>query len=100
MERLAQIATFFHCTSCRSAMNCVPILFHGREPKNCDVRFSKKIMNAVAVNSELVNALQDARIQNSGKTVKNYQQLILSTKRIMTKTHQQSLFQKDPSIYF
>ena len=59
------LATFIHNTSYHSAINCCPLsLFHGREPiKPLDIKFSRKVMDAVAVNSDLVNELQDAMMQ-------------------------------------
>ena len=68
MERLAQIRSSSSIqtqkTLCYSAINCCPSTsFHGREPiKPLNIRVSRKIMDAVAVNFEFVNELQDAML--------------------------------------
>ena len=64
-HKYVPLATFIHNTSYHSATNCCPsTLFHGREPiKPLDIRFSRKVNDAVAVNSDFVNELQDAMMQ-------------------------------------
>ena len=68
-HKYVPLATFIHNTSYHSATNCCPsTLFHGREPiKPLDIRFSRKVMDAVAVNSDFVNELQDAMMQKFGE---------------------------------
>ena len=68
-HKYVPLATFIHNTSYHSATNCCPsTLFHGREPiKPLDIRFSRKVMDAVAVNSDFVNELQDAMMQKYGE---------------------------------
>ena len=63
------LATFIHNTSYHSATNCcTSTLFNGREPiKPLDIRFSRKVMDAVAVNSDFVSELQDAMMQKFGE---------------------------------
>ena len=63
------LATFIHNTSYHSATNCCPsTLFHGREPiKPLNIRFSRKVMDAVSVNSDFLNDLQDAMMQKFGE---------------------------------
>ena len=62
-------ATFIHNTSYHSATNCFPSnLFRGRKPiKPLVIRFSRKLIDAVAVNLDVVNELQDAITQKFGK---------------------------------
>ena len=68
-HKYVPLATFIHNTPYHSATNCCPsTLFHGREPiKPLDIRFSRKVMDAVAVNSDFVNELQDAMMQKFGE---------------------------------
>ena len=63
------LATFIQNTSYHSAIICCPsTLFHGREPmKPLDFRFSGKVMDTVAVNSDFINELQDAMRQKFGE---------------------------------
>ena len=70
-HKYVPLATFIYNTSCHSTTNCRPsILFQGKEPKKTlDIRFSRKVMDAVAVNSEIVNELQDAILQNFGENL-------------------------------
>ena len=64
------LATFIHNTSYHSPINCCPSsLFHGREPiKPLDIRFSRKVMTEIAVNSSFENELQNAVMQMFGET--------------------------------
>ena len=68
-HKYVPLATFIHNTSYHSATNgCPSTLFHGREPiKPLDIRFSRNIMDAVAVNSDFVNELQDDMMQKFGE---------------------------------
>ena len=67
-HKYVPLATFIHNTSYHSATNCPSTLFHGREPiKPLDIRFSRKVMDAAAVNSDFVNELQDAMMQKFGE---------------------------------
>ena len=68
-HKYVPLATFIHNTSYHLATNCCPsTLFHGRKPiKPLDIRFSRKVMDAVAVNSDFVNELQDAMMQKFGE---------------------------------
>ena len=68
-HKYVPLATIIHNTSYHSATSCCPsTLFHGREPiKPLDIRFSRKVMDAVAVNSDSVNELQDAMMQKFGE---------------------------------
>ena len=68
-HKYVPLATFMHNTSYHSATNCCPsTLFHGREPiKPLDIRFSRKVMDTVAVNADFVNELQDAMMQKFGE---------------------------------
>ena len=64
------LATLNHNSSYHSSINCTPTtIFHGREPtKPLDLRFSRKTMEALEVNSDYVTALQDAMLQKFSET--------------------------------
>ena len=69
-HKFVPLATFIHNTSYHSPINCCPsTLFHGREPiKPLDIRFSRKVITAIAVNSSFENELQNAVMQKFGET--------------------------------
>ena len=82
MERLSQVCTVsnFHTQHIVSYINWMlpPALFHGQEPvKPLDLRFARKSMEAVAVNSDYVVALQDAMMtkfeENKLQLIDSYQ---------------------------
>ena len=82
-HKYVPLATFIHNTSYHSATNCChSTLFHGREPiKPLDIRFSRKVIDAVAVNSDFVNKLQDAMMQNLGENKKKLTTAYLKYKK-------------------
>ena len=78
-HKYVPLATFIHNTSYHTSIGCCPTaLFHGREPvKSLDLRFARKAMEAVAVNSDYVVALQDAMMtkfeENKLQLIESYQ---------------------------
>ena len=82
-HKYVPLATFIHNTSYHSATNCCPsTLFHGRESiKPLDIRFSRKVLDAVAVNSDFVNELQDAMVHKFGENKEKLTTAYLKNKK-------------------
>ena len=86
LHKYVPLATFIHNTSYHSATNCCPsTLFHGREPIKPLIRFSRKVMDAVALNSDFVNELQEAMMQKFGENKEKLTTAYLKNKKYYQK---------------